>query len=94
MKHDTFAVTGMTCSACSAHVEKSVCHLAGVSSVSVHLLSGSMAVDASIPSVANKPTPTGIKMATVVIAITPIMSVYPFLQKYFVKGLTLGAVKG
>ncbi len=45
MKHDTFAVTGMTCSACSAHVEKSVCHLDGVSSVSVNLLNGSMAVD-------------------------------------------------
>lgn len=55
---------------------------------------GGMAADASIPSVANKPTPTGIKMATVVIAITPIMCVYPFLQKYFAKGVMLGSVKG
>ena len=29
-----------------------------------------------------------------VIASIPIMLVYPFLQRYFVKGLTLGAVKG
>ena len=34
------------------------------------------------------------KMATVVISIVPILCVYPFLQKYFVKGLMLGVVKG
>ena len=33
-------------------------------------------------------------MATVVIVIAPIMVVYPFFQKYFVKGLTVGSVKG
>lgn len=40
-----FNVTGMTCSACSAHVEKSVGKLEGVSSVSVNLLQNSMAVE-------------------------------------------------
>ena len=45
MKHEKFVVTGMTCSACSAHVEKAVCKLEGVSSVNVNLLAGSMAVD-------------------------------------------------
>lgn len=35
----------------------------------------------------------GIQMATIMTSIIPIMIVYPFLQKYFVKGLTLGAVK-
>ena len=40
----TFTVTGMTCSACSAHVEKAVGKLAGVSAVNVNLLSGSMQV--------------------------------------------------
>ena len=45
MKHEKFAVTGMTCSACSAHVEKAVSHVEGVSAVSVNLLSGSMVVD-------------------------------------------------
>ncbi len=40
----TFSVTGMTCSACSAHVEKVVARVAGVSAVSVNLLSGSMQV--------------------------------------------------
>lgn len=35
-----------------------------------------------------------LRYATMVVAIVPIMCVYPFLQKYFVKGVTLGAVKG
>jgi putative aldouronate transport system permease protein len=34
-----------------------------------------------------------IRMATMIIVIIPIVLVYPFLQKYFVKGITLGAVK-
>ena len=33
-------------------------------------------------------------MTTVIIVIGPIMVAYPFFQKYFVKGLTVGAVKG
>ena len=37
---------------------------------------------------------TGVKMATVVVATVPILCVYPFLQKYFVTGITLGAIKG
>ncbi len=39
-----FTVTGMTCAACSAHVEKSVRKLADVHSVAVNLLRGSMTV--------------------------------------------------
>lgn len=42
---EKFNVTGMTCSACSAHVEKSVGKLDGVKSVNVNLLRGSMQVD-------------------------------------------------
>lgn len=40
-----FTVTGMTCSACSANVEKSVRKLQGVTAVNVNLLSNSMNVD-------------------------------------------------
>ncbi|WP_071130592.1 carbohydrate ABC transporter permease [Enterococcus timonensis] len=42
---------------------------------------------------AKKTTPESIKMAITIIATVPILIVYPFLQKYFVTGLTLGAVK-
>lgn len=40
-----FSVTGMNCSACSAHVEKSVSKLKGVRKVSVNLLAATMKVD-------------------------------------------------
>lgn len=40
-----FDVTGMTCSACSAHVEKSVAKLSGIDSVNVNLLQNSMVVE-------------------------------------------------
>lgn len=36
----------------------------------------------------------GLKMATIVVAVVPIACVYPFLQKYFSKGVLIGAVKG
>ena len=42
---------------------------------------------------ANLPS-TAIKMATAVLGVIPVMIAYPFFQKYFVKGMTLGAVKG
>lgn len=36
----------------------------------------------------------GMKMAAVFVAMLPIMCVFPFLQKYFVKGVLIGAIKG
>lgn len=38
--------------------------------------------------------PQSIKMAVVVVALVPILLVYPFLQKYFSKGVITGAIKG
>lgn len=35
-----------------------------------------------------------LKSATIIVVMAPFLIVYPFLQKYFVKGVTLGAVKG
>ena len=40
------------------------------------------------------PFSEGIKMACVVVTMTPIILVYPFIQKYFVSGMTVGAIKG
>ncbi|WGU94258.1 carbohydrate ABC transporter permease [Paenibacillus dendritiformis] len=38
-------------------------------------------------------TGTSLKMATIIIVITPIVLVYPFLQKYFAKGVMIGSMK-
>ena len=51
-------------------------------------LSGSSAASDSIKRFAQ-----GMKMAAVVVTMAPIMLVYPFLQKYFVKGVLVGAIK-
>lgn len=48
----------------------------------------------AIPEAAKKVTPQTIKLAAMVVTSVPIICVYPFLQKYFVKGMTVGAVKG
>lgn len=37
---------------------------------------------------------TSVKMALAVVGVVPIMVLYPFFQKYYVKGITIGAVKG
>lgn len=42
---------------------------------------------------ASRITPDAIKMAITIVTVVPILMVYPFLQRYFVKGMTLGAVK-
>ncbi len=41
-----------------------------------------------------KVTSENIKMAAIIITIVPVLCVYPFLQKYFVKGVFVGTVKG
>lgn len=38
-------------------------------------------------------TPDGLKMSTIIIATLPIILVYPFIQKYFIKGAMLGSLK-
>ncbi len=38
-------------------------------------------------------TPQAVQLATMVVSIGPIVAVYPFFQKYFVKGMLIGAVK-
>ena len=35
-----------------------------------------------------------VRYATLIVSIAPITIMYPFLQKYFAKGVTIGAVKG
>lgn len=50
--------------------------------------SSSISFESDIPFFAE-----GIKMAAIVLTMLPVMLVYPFVQKYFVKGIMVGAVK-
>lgn len=43
---------------------------------------------------ASTTTSDSLKMAAVIVTMTPILCVYPFIQKYFAKGVMIGAVKG
>ncbi|WP_141503960.1 carbohydrate ABC transporter permease [Paenibacillus luteus] len=56
------------------------------------LTNGSMSTNAS-QGLAALPSAT-VRMAIAVIGVLPILIAYPFFQKYFVKGITIGAVKG
>lgn len=50
---------------------------------------------AQVPGgVAKTVTSQSIKMATMVVTTAPIVFVYPFLQRYFVKGMMIGSIKG
>ncbi len=57
---------------------------------------GSSQMIASMPAgvAASKVTSLSIRLATMVATTFPIVCVYPFLQKYFVKGIMIGSVKG
>ncbi|MBP1990729.1 carbohydrate ABC transporter permease [Paenibacillus eucommiae] len=39
-------------------------------------------------------TPEGIRSAGIMVMVIPMLLVYPFLQKYFIKGIMIGAIKG
>jgi multiple sugar transport system permease protein/putative aldouronate transport system permease protein len=39
-------------------------------------------------------TPKGIRMTVTMVTVTPVLFIYPFLQRYFIKGIMIGAVKG
>ncbi|MNR69460.1 hypothetical protein D3C85_1947250 [compost metagenome] len=46
------------------------------------------------PEMAAMITPEGVKAAGVIVMTLPMLIVYPFLQRFFVKGVMIGAVKG
>ena len=59
----------------------------------VQALKSGMDAAAAAEIAATMPS-TGIKMAIAVVGVLPVLIVYPFFQTYFVKGITIGAVKG
>lgn len=56
--------------------------------------SGAMGVAGESATSENDAPMETIRMAAIVLAIAPILVIYPFLQKYFAKGVMLGSVKG
>jgi putative aldouronate transport system permease protein len=42
----------------------------------------------------NAPPTLAVKMAVVIVAVTPIVMIYPFIQRHFIKGVLIGAIKG
>ncbi|MEQ4209430.1 carbohydrate ABC transporter permease [Actinopolymorpha sp. B9G3] len=60
-----------------------------------YVLAG-VTIPGSVPVADQPPPPPGItlQMAVIVLATVPILIVYPFLQRYFTKGVLTGAIKG
>ncbi|MNC15092.1 hypothetical protein D3C75_628940 [compost metagenome] len=56
--------------------------------------SSQMMVAVQGSSVTRSVTSQSIKLATMVVTTLPIVFVYPFLQRYFVKGMMIGSIKG
>ena len=54
----------------------------------------SIMMGSDLPQANGGATENTVKSAAIIIAILPFMILYPFLQKYFVKGVMIGAVKG
>ena len=46
------------------------------------------------PGAAVPITPRGVRMTVTMITVVPVLCIYPFFQRYLIKGLMIGAVKG
>ena len=58
------------------------------------LLTSNAGSDAIQQALSTAQTATSVRMTVTIIVVTPILLVYPFFQRFFVKGIMIGAVKG
>jgi ABC-type glycerol-3-phosphate transport system permease component len=57
-------------------------------------MSSNASASSMMASLATAQTQQSIRMTVTIIVVLPILAVYPFFQRYFVKGIMIGAVKG
>ncbi|MEK4466257.1 carbohydrate ABC transporter permease [Paenibacillus sp. FSL H8-0315] len=57
------------------------------------VLSNDLGQAGSLLENVNEVSPAGVQMAVIVVSVMPIIIVYPFLQKYFIKGMLIGSIK-
>ncbi|MEK4474677.1 carbohydrate ABC transporter permease [Paenibacillus sp. FSL R7-0048] len=57
------------------------------------VLSNDLGQAGSLLENVNEVSPAGVQMAVIVVSVIPIIIVYPFLQKYFIKGMLIGSIK-
>ncbi|GAA3412511.1 carbohydrate ABC transporter permease [Paenibacillus hodogayensis] len=60
----------------------------------LQLVTDEKSADMVVSDVFREVTPETVRAAAILCAVLPILFVYPFIQRYFVKGVMLGAVKG
>ena len=59
-----------------------------------NILTAGMIEDTEMIPIDQLPPAQSLKTAMIVITVTPILCVYPFIQRYFVKGVMIGGIKG
>ena len=65
-----------------------------IDTTSQSLLNSSQTNGSEGASMETMVTPEGLRASAIVISTAPILCIYPFLQKYFIKGVLIGSVKG
>lgn len=69
-------------------------YLNGADSIAKAMRQGGLHSLQNLQNIKSAITPAAVRMTSIVITVIPIMLVYPFVQKYFTKGIMMGAVKG